>query len=457
MFNGFMRHSHTTKCKKMILGLYDQIFKQAFVLLQKAHTGLSILCLHGDRISGKSTLGSYLLQELGLDFEVTALSTISNDGASHFIRELSSLGNGLLTEYVLLDDDYVSAFLDFVSYIRLQEDGARRVWIIPSDKPMDVADFNIHVPALASDISTHSLICGAMVSGFALDANCPFMDLLKESTLGLSMGELSTLIKMVKSLAVAADKPLSCHHLNKAFRSLSYPAGHVKHVSTSREHMCDFTVSSSPIDRLDSFVGLSEDRRQLLQSYLDSPSGILLLTGPVGCGKSHLARLLAGNETVPYTRVTSADILKSKIGETEKSLFEVLSLNQRLIIEDIDKLVPEDPSETTGSVQRCLAVLVSFLDRVRFNEFKKDRIIIGTSRDEVDPRLLHKATCVRLDNKLSFEDKIKLIKSEYPQYDSSRVTAFDLINVGNRSQCIDFGNELKLKLLREVIHSKHLS
>jgi hypothetical protein len=184
-------------------------------------------------------------------------------------------------------------------------------------------------------------------------------------------------------------------------------------------------------------------------------SKLLLISGPIGSGKSHLASAIAWNPTRPAIRVTAADILRSKIGETEKALHAALSSGSRIIIEDLDKLVPEDSTDATGSVQRCLPVLVSFLDRIRYERIRVDDfMLIGTTRSVVNPRLSSKMVHLELGNRLSFSQKLALITSAYPDYEVSNVSEFDLINLSNRSSCVEFGREKNMERLRLAINSK---
>jgi hypothetical protein len=152
--------------------------------------------------------------------------------------------------------------------------------------------------------------------------------------------------------------------------------------------------------------------------------------------------------------VTAADILRSKIGETEKALFAALSSGSRVIIEDIEKLFPADSSEATGSVQRCLSVFVSFIDRIRFGQIHADDfMVIGTTRAVVDSRIDSKVTHLQLTNRLSVTEKVDLIKSVYPDYDASGVSGFDLINLSSRSACVELGRDRNMDRLRLAIQS----
>jgi hypothetical protein len=62
-------------------------------------------------------------------------------------------------------------------------------------------------------------------------------------------------------------------------------------------------------------------------------------------------------------------------------------------------------------------------------------------------KLIH----IKLTNKLSFNQKVQLIKSQFPEFDEKAVTQFDLIALSNRSECVQFGQDKKMRLLRQAI------
>lgn len=378
------------------------------------------------------------------------LPEIANESPIDFVKKLLQPDVCCFTGYDELNERDQSLVADVVMTLRFQPIDARnRVWMVPSRSPLSFADRNIFLPDLTSDPTTRANMCRSLLDAFPLDIDCPVLDVFIESTEKLSLGNLVAIISHAKALALASAEALSCVHLNQAFRSLCLPVAPVS-VSTSSNHICAFAMKFATDEPVHSFIGLSEEDRCKLIDFRKAKGKLLLISGPIGAGKSHLAALVARNATKPAVRVTSADILRAKIGETEKLLHSTLEKNERVIIEDIDKLVPEDASESTGSVQRCLPVFLSFLNRAFHDEFSS-RTIVATCRDPVNRLLSGKLIHIKLTNKLSFNQKVQLIKSQFPEFDEKAVTQFDLIALSNRSECVQFGQDKKMRLLRQAI------
>jgi ATP-dependent 26S proteasome regulatory subunit len=275
------------------------------------------------------------------------------------------------------------------------------------------------------------------------------------------MGHLVSILNQARLSAFETGSKLSCHHISKAFHKLVIRCPKISLTDTSRstQHECDFifSIASGQVSSLDQFIGITQDQRDIVNAFELKENRMLIISGPIGSGKSFLANAIAYNPSCPYVTVTSADILRSKIGETEKRLFRVLTSNSTVVIEDIDKLFPcrtkdEGSSDMThtGSVERCLPVLLSVLDTCGPNT-----MIIGTTRrlDQVTSRLRDslRISHLQLDGNLTFDTKIKLIKCEDPLFDVNSVKPFDLILVSNRSQCMQFAKENKMKRLRQAL------
>lgn len=82
---------------------------------------------------------------------------------------------------------------------------------------------------------------------------------------------------------------------------------------------------------------------ELRKLYGKSLKGGLLMYGPPGCGKTYLARALAGELKAGFLSVSLADILDPYIGQSERNMHEVFQLARReapvvLFLDEVDAL-----------------------------------------------------------------------------------------------------------------------
>jgi SpoVK/Ycf46/Vps4 family AAA+-type ATPase len=103
---------------------------------------------------------------------------------------------------------------------------------------------------------------------------------------------------------------------------------------------------------------------ELAKAYGKNLSGGLLLYGPPGCGKTFLARAVAGELGARFYPVSLADVLDMYIGQSEKNLHEIFQAARRnapcvLFLDEIDALGQRRTqlrgSAMRGSVNQLLA------------------------------------------------------------------------------------------------------
>ena len=97
---------------------------------------------------------------------------------------------------------------------------------------------------------------------------------------------------------------------------------------------------------------------QLRQAFRKSLRGGLLLYGPPGCGKTFIARALAGELGARFSVVGIADVLDMWLGESERKLHEIFEASRRsapcvLFLDEIDAL-GQKRSHMRGSAMRTV-------------------------------------------------------------------------------------------------------
>jgi SpoVK/Ycf46/Vps4 family AAA+-type ATPase len=108
---------------------------------------------------------------------------------------------------------------------------------------------------------------------------------------------------------------------------------------------------------------------ELRKLYAKSLRGGLLLYGPPGCGKTYLARAVAGELGAAFYSVSLADVLDMYIGQSERNLHQVFEVVRRhapcvLFLDEIDALGLKR-SQVRGSAMRgAVNQLLTELDDV---------------------------------------------------------------------------------------------
>ncbi|GAA4857366.1 AAA family ATPase [Luteimonas vadosa] len=125
---------------------------------------------------------------------------------------------------------------------------------------------------------------------------------------------------------------------------------------------------------------------------LDPPKGVLLL-GVQGCGKSLLAKSIAGGFGVPLVRLDFGTLYAKYHGETEKNLRAALASTEQIApcvlwIDEIEKGLASGGTDTDGGVsRRVLGYLLTWM-----SERKSKVFLVATANQvhELPPELLRK-------------------------------------------------------------------
>ncbi|KQY54700.1 AAA family ATPase [Lysobacter sp. Root494] len=125
---------------------------------------------------------------------------------------------------------------------------------------------------------------------------------------------------------------------------------------------------------------------------LEPPKGLLLL-GVQGCGKSMIAKAVAGGFGVPLVRLDFGSLYNKYQGETERNLREALAASEQLEpcvvwIDEIEKGLASDTGDLDGGVsRRVLGYLLTWMAERRSRVFL---VATANSVEALPPELLRK-------------------------------------------------------------------
>ena len=131
---------------------------------------------------------------------------------------------------------------------------------------------------------------------------------------------------------------------------------------------------------------------QMRKLYGKSLRGGLLLYGPPGCGKTFLARAVAGEMGAKFISVSIVDVLNMWIGNSERNLHEIFEAARRnapcvLFLDELDALGHKRSQMTSTSMRTIGNQLLTELDGVDSNNDGVFVLAATNAPWDVDPAL----------------------------------------------------------------------
>ncbi len=131
---------------------------------------------------------------------------------------------------------------------------------------------------------------------------------------------------------------------------------------------------------------------ELRRMYQKSLRGGMLLYGPPGCGKTFLARAVAGELEAKFHVVGLHDTLDMWIGQSEKNLHEAFERARRnapcvLFLDEVDALGQKRTNLSQSAMRNAVVQLLTELDGL--DEVNEGLFVIGATNQpwDVDPAL----------------------------------------------------------------------
>ncbi|MDO5683247.1 MAG: ATP-binding protein, partial [Propionibacteriaceae bacterium] len=143
---------------------------------------------------------------------------------------------------------------------------------------------------------------------------------------------------------------------------------------------------------------------ELRKLYGKSLRGGLLLYGPPGCGKTYIARAIAGEMGAGFINVTLSDVLDAYVGASEQNLHKLFQLARRkapvvLFIDEVDAIGHKRSQSTWSSLRNVVNQLLHEMDGVGVDNDGVFVLAATNTPWDVDPALrrpgrLDRSVCV---------------------------------------------------------------
>ena len=120
---------------------------------------------------------------------------------------------------------------------------------------------------------------------------------------------------------------------------------------------------------------------QVFQKFNKASGGGILLYGPPGCGKTHIARATAGECDATFIPIAITDVLSKWLGESERHLHEIFQTARRraptvIFIDEIDA-IGMSRSDASATMAPLVNVLLTEMDGISADN--KNVMVLGAT------------------------------------------------------------------------------
>lgn len=226
----------------------------------------------------------------------------------------------------------------------MTEDPVIRELSAAVERSPDVVELRVHLARLLADKGRYAEALGHCSAALTRDAgNADALSLLQSCSAALS-GPVEPQFDWSSAEQQVADI------IEPAFVEGSVEDG------ADVVHEGDYDVLQRSTVRLADVAGMADVKRQLelsllgpirnpdlMKAFKISARGGLLLYGPPGCGKTHIAKAVSGELGASFYQVGIADVLHRWLGESERSIRSVFDNARRnapcvLFFDEVDAL-----------------------------------------------------------------------------------------------------------------------
>ena len=227
----------------------------------------------------------------------------------------------------------------------MTEDPVIRELSAAVERSPDVVELRVHLARLLADKGRYAESLGQCSAALTLDpGNADALSLLQRCSAALSAG----------GIGAGDSRQFDWSSAEEQVADIVEPA--FVEDSADVVHEGDYDVLRRSDVRLADVAGMADVKQQLelsllgpirnpdlMKAFKISARGGLLLYGPPGCGKTHIAKAISGELGASFYQVGIADVLHRWLGESERSIRSVFDNARRnapcvLFFDEVDAL-----------------------------------------------------------------------------------------------------------------------